>query len=186
MKVGFAASLCLLSALALNGPAQAQSKRQFGAHVHGASKLNIAIDGQTVTMELSAPANDIVGFEHQPRTDKQKAVVEQATQTLQDPLKLFTLPRAAGCTVSSAAVERKLEEVKPAAAKADEATHSEFEGRYSLICTNTVALQDIEFPYFKLFPKADEIEVQVIVARGQKSFEVKRARPRLSLRNLTS
>ena len=89
--------------------------------------------------------------------------------------------------MSSAAVERKLDNAKPAAevAKADEATHSEFEARYTLTCTNAVALLDIEFPYFKLFPKADEIEVQVIVARGQKSFEVKRARPRLSLR-LTS
>ena len=186
MNVGMVAVIGLTGVLALSGPTHAQSKRQLGAHVHGASKLNIAIDGQTVTMELSAPANDIVGFEHPPRTDKQKAAVEQAMQTLQDPFKLFTLPRAAGCTVASTAVERKLEDAKPAATTADEVTHSEFEGRYSLTCTNAIALLDIEFPYFKLFPKADEIEVQVIVARGQKSFEVKRARPRLSLRNLTS
>ncbi len=188
MKVEAVAFISLLGALALSGPAQAQGKRQLGAHVHGASKLNIAIEGQTISMELSAPAHDIVGFEHQPRTDKQKATVEQATQTLREPLKLFTLPQAAGCTVTSAAVERKLGDATPtpAAVKGDEATHSEFEGRYSLACTNAAAVLDIEFPYFKLFPNADEIEVQVIAPKGQKSFEVKRARPRLSLRTLTS
>ena len=169
--------------LTLNSPANAQkAKREVGAHQHGASKLNVAIEGQTISMELSAPANDIVGFEARPRTDKQKAAVEQATATLRDPLKLFTLPAVAGCTVASASVEQVFEE----GATPEASDHSEFEGRYSLSCSNMAALSEVEFPYFKLFPKADEIDVQVISPKGQKSFEVKRNRPRLSLRNLTS
>jgi hypothetical protein len=175
--------ISIAAALTLGGPAHAQRvKREVGAHQHGASKLNLAIEGQTIAMELSAPADDIVGFEARPRTDKQKAAVEQATATLRDPLKLFTLPPAAGCTVASASVEQVFGE-GPTPEPSD---HSEFEGRYSLSCTNVAAVLDIEFPYFKLFPKVDEVEVQVISPKGQKSFEIKRARPRLSLRNLTS
>jgi len=168
---------------AVFGPAHAQkAKREVGAHQHGASKLNVAIEDQTVAMELSAPADDIVGFEARPRTEKQKAAVEQATATLRDPLKLFTLPPVAGCTVVSASVELVFGEgLTPEASD-----HSEFEGRYSLSCTNIAAVLDIEFPYFRLFPKAGEVEVQVISSKGQKSFEINRARPRLSLRNLTS
>ena len=69
---------------------------------------------------------------------------------------------------------------------AEDAAHAEFRGRYSLLCTNVAAVQGIDFPYFKLFPRADEVEVQVILPGGQKGFEVRKARPRLSLRNLTS
>jgi Protein of unknown function (DUF2796) len=175
--------IVIAAAFALAGAAHAQkAKREVGAHQHGASKLNVAIEGQTISMELSAPADDIVGFETRPRTDKQKAAVEQATGTLRDPLKLFALPPAAGCTVANASVELVFEE-EPSAKASD---HSEFEGRYSLSCSNMAAVSDLEFPYFRLFPKVDEIEVQVISPKGQKSFEVKRNRPRLSLRNLTS
>lgn len=183
----------LAGAIALLGAAQAQSpRRQVGAHVHGASKLNLAIEGQTVSMELTAPAQDIVGFETRPRTEKQRAAVEQAEATLRDPLKLFTLPPAAGCTVASASAELVFEDAdadRGSSAEGDtahKAEHAEFQGRYSLLCTNAAGVQQIDFPYFKSFPRADEIEVQAISQGGQKSFEVKRARPRLSLRNLAS
>jgi hypothetical protein len=36
-------------------------------------------------MELIVPGDDIVGFEHAPRTKKQKAAVEKAKKTLSDP-----------------------------------------------------------------------------------------------------
>jgi hypothetical protein len=173
----------IAGALALVGSAHAQRvKREVGAHQHGASKLNLAMEGQTISMELSAPADGIVGFETKPRTEKQKTAVEQATGTLRDPLKLVTLPQAAGCTVASASVELVFEE----GSTPQTTDHSEFEGRYSLSCSNVSALSEVEFPYFKLFPKVEEVEVQVISPKGQKSFEVKRARPRLSLRNLAS
>lgn len=195
MNIGTVSLIGIVGALALLGPAQAQrAKREVGAHVHGASKLNVAIEGQTISMELSAPAHDIVGFEFRPRTDAQRAAVEQATRTLRDPLKLFTLPQAAGCTVANAAVEQTFENghadhapsASNAPARSEGAVHSEFQGRYSLTCTDASAVSNIEFPYFKLFPRADEVEVQVIAPKGQRSFEVKRTRPRLSLANLTS
>lgn len=190
MKAGTVTVIAVAGALALLGGAHAQgTKLQVGAHVHGASKLNLVVEGQTISMELLAPANDIVGFEHQPRTDKQKAAVEQATETLRDPLKLFTPSPAAGCTVASASAELVLDNAHAGHAahgRADEATHAEFRGRYSLLCKDVAAVQGIDFPYFKLFPRADEVEVQAILPGGQKGFEVKRARPRLSLRNLTS
>ena len=188
MKVGTALLICLSGAflLALLGPAHAQgAKRQVGAHVHGAGKLTLAIEGRTVSLEFDAPAQDIVGFEARPRTDKQRAAVEQATMTLRDPFKLFSPTPAAGCTVESAASELVFEE-SGTPQGATEAAHAEFQGRYSLVCQSIEALQGIDFPYFKLFPRAEEVEVQVIAPAGQRSFDVKRSRPRLSLRNLAS
>ena len=176
MNMGAASLVAVACALALPALAQAQRTRGVGAHVHGASKLDLAFEGQTILMELSAPAHDIAGFEALPRTDKQRAAVEQAMNTLRDPLRLFTLSAAAGCTVASASAELVFGEEQ-----AEGAGHAEFRGRYSLLCANVAAVQEIDFPYFKAFPRADEVEVQVISPNGQKGFEVKKARPRLRL-----
>ena len=59
-------------------PASAEEHRQLGAHVHGHGRLNIAIEGNTISMELEVPGMDIVGFEHEPSTPEQKAAVAQA------------------------------------------------------------------------------------------------------------
>ena len=188
MKVGTALLIGLPGAflLTLLSPAHAQgAKRQVGAHVHGAGKLTLAIEDRAVSLEFDAPAQDIVGFEARPRTNEQQAAVERATATLRDPLKLFSLTPAASCTVESAASELVFEE-GGAPQGGTGAAHAEFQGRYSLVCRNVEALQGIDFPYFKLFPRAEEVEVQVIAPAGQRSFEVKRSRPRLSLRNLAS
>lgn len=74
--------------------------RELGAHVHGRGTFNIAIEGNRVALELKAPGMDIVGFESAPSSDAQKAAVEKAKATLAKPLELFTLPAAAGCSVS--------------------------------------------------------------------------------------
>ncbi len=192
LLIGFPGAL----ALALLGPAHAQganqgAKRQVGAHVHGASKLRVSVEDQVISMELDAPAQDIVGFEARPRTDKQRAAVEQAAAALRDPLKLFAPTPAAGCAVESAAAELVFEEARaergPAAGGsaphgAADSSHAEFQGRYRLVCASVDALRGIDFPYFKLFPRVEEVEAQVITADGPRSFEVKRNRPRLNLR----
>ena len=55
-------------------------------HVHGHGTLNIAIEDKRVSMELEVPGMDIVGFEHAPSTDDQKAAVEKAKARLEKPL----------------------------------------------------------------------------------------------------
>ena len=97
-------SLCAVSALAED------QKRELGAHEHGHSALNVAIEGGQVEMELIAPGADIVGFEHEAKSAEDKATVEQAEATLGEPLALFGFADAAGCVVDAAAVEIEGEE----------------------------------------------------------------------------
>ena len=42
---------------------------QLGAHVHGKVVVNLALEGNTLRVELDAPAINVVGFEHAPRTE---------------------------------------------------------------------------------------------------------------------
>jgi hypothetical protein len=106
-ELGIAVSLVSLCA----APALAESeKRELGAHEHGHSALNVAIEGDRIEMELIAPGADIVGFEHAASTAEDVAAVEQAEETLATPLSLFGFADAAGCVVETAAVEIEGEE----------------------------------------------------------------------------
>jgi hypothetical protein len=171
-----------------------EERRELGAHEHGHSTLNIAIEGTRVAMELAAPGMDIVGFEHAAETEEQKAAVETGKRTLADPLALFVLPPAAGCRLAAAKVKLGTEsqETKLGAGEshtedhsAGEEGHTEFHAEYALDCTNPSALGSITFAFFEHFPQADEIKVTLISERGQKTFEVERAQPRLALGDLT-
>ncbi|MEP3298644.1 MAG: DUF2796 domain-containing protein [Pseudoruegeria sp.] len=96
----------LLTALTVVGmPALAEETRQLDAHEHGVGALDIAIDGETVLMAFHAPGADIVGFEYQPESPKDRSTVAQAIATLANPLNLFVVPEAAACTVVQATAE---------------------------------------------------------------------------------
>jgi hypothetical protein len=153
-------------------PAFAQHKRHAGAHEHGSGRLGMAIEGQRLNLELEVPADDIVGFEHAPKTAKQKAAVEAALKTLQGPLELFSMPEAAGCKVAEVKADRT----------AEGGDHSEFRAVYALDCTVPDKVTSIGFGYFKAFPKAQRLDVTVITAKGQTSYKVRRKQPELTLK----
>ena len=50
----------------------------LGAHEHGVGRLNAALDGQTLELELESPAMNLVGFEHVATSDADKAKVAAA------------------------------------------------------------------------------------------------------------
>jgi hypothetical protein len=161
-------------------PATAEERRELDAHQHGHSTLAIAVEGNRVSIELTAPGMDIVGFEHATETPEQRDTVEKAQTYLSDPLALFVLPGVAGCRLTAADVELESEE-----AHADEheehADHTEFHATYALDCSDPVELTSISFAYFDRFPGAEEVEVTLLTERGQSSYEVTRAAPRLAI-----
>ena len=61
----------------------AQTERELGAHNHGEALLNIVIEGDQLVMLMTSPAANIVGFEHHPETQEQKAAVAAATFQLE-------------------------------------------------------------------------------------------------------
>ena len=191
-------SLFALSALAVM-PANAQETRQLDAHEHGVGQLDIAFDGQIIAMELHAPGADIVGFEYAAESDEDHAKIDAAVATLAQPLDLFVLPEAAGCSVVQASAELEGEEAHDDHNEEhegedhdehdddghdDEAGHTEFHAEYLLTCANPAAVTDITFAYFDVFPNALEVEVQAISDKGATSFEVECDAPALDLRGL--
>lgn len=160
---------------------------QLDAHEHGSGKLNIAVAGKTMTIELEIPAADIVGFEHAAKTKKQKADVKAATAKLKDALKLFVVNSDAACKLASAKVETEGAMAEGGhdhghshghshgkkEAKSEE-SHSEFHVNYKLTCGSPKNMTAIEFAFFDAFPNSQELEVSLVGDRGVKKFEATR------------
>ena len=191
-------ALLLLTAAAATPAFAAEEHRELGVHEHGRGTLNIAVEGNKVTMELEVPGVDLVGFEHAAKTSRDKSAVEKAKTLLMAPLALFALPASAACRVTEAKVEVEIGEHdhdtkgQPKAAAGAEAEkgaaksegHSEFHAQYALECAAPGNMTAIEFGYFRTFVGAQRLDVNVITPKGQSKFEVTRSNPNLSLAGL--
>jgi hypothetical protein len=181
----------------LANAATAQETRELGAHEHGHSRLDIAFDGTSISLELAAPGADIVGFEYAATSAEDLAKVDDAVVTLSDPMALFVLPEDAGCIVTETEVNLATEhddhddeehpeedhaaEGHASEDHADEAGHSEFKASYMLICSDTAAIDNITFGFFDIFSNAQELDIQMISGKGSAGFEVTRDTPMLDL-----
>lgn len=184
-------------ALAAASPLLADSTRSADAHVHGQGDLAIAIEGDQVAMRLEAPGFDIVGFEHEAKSEEDRARLAQGVAELAKPLSLFRLPDAAACTVTSAKADLvdDHDDHDHEAHNHDHdghdhddheaaAEHTEFEAEYMLVCGDTSAIDQIEFAYFEVFPNAEELDVQIVTDKGATGLEVSRADPVANLRGM--
>ncbi len=174
-----------LLALSTGAALAETERRELGPHVHGAGSLSIAIEGNKVSMDFSAPANDILGFEHQPSTPEQTKVLEAAKALLGQPLKLIEMPAEAACVVVSANVV--FNAADPGAAKAatpgaEEHQHADFDVDYVVTCAAPAKITALSFPYFKLFSGAQKLTVTVASEAGQSQFDVTRESPSRTLK----
>lgn len=151
----------------------------LAAHEHGVGRLNAALDGQTLELELESPAMNLVGFEHAPTTDADKAKVAAVRKQLEKPLALFNLPKAAGCVVAAQELESplfgdKADEDHDEDAKGEHHhEHSEIHAHYQFKCSAPGALKTLELAnIFTTFPATQKIQVQLISPSGQQGVEV--------------
>lgn len=87
-------------------------------HVHGEAELFVAIEKNQVLIELESPADNILGFEHQPRTAQQKAAVKKGLAVLQNASNLIKITEG-NCKQSDAFIE------SPFTGEKDEHHHDE-------------------------------------------------------------
>ncbi|KAF0867098.1 DUF2796 domain-containing protein [Pseudomonas sp. LD120] len=157
------------------------------AHEHGVARLNAALDGQVLELELQSPAMNLVGFEHAPSTDVDRAKVAAARTQLEHPLALFSLPKAAACVVAKQELESPLfgdtpqaddhdddhdHDAKDADGHEHHHQHSEIHAHYQFTCANPEALRNLDLgAVFKTFPATQKIQVQLISPSGQQGVE---------------
>lgn len=162
--------LLLLAFVAL--PAAA---REPGAHVHGTARLQVAVDGGTLTLGLESPLDSLLGFEHMPRNDKQKAAVRAMADKLQQAATLFVPTPAAQCQLATVKLASPVLE---AARQGD--GHADLDGDFVFRCAQPAALRDIELRWFAAFPYLQRVDVELIGPRGQTAARLTPAQPRIS------
>ncbi len=170
----FASLLSLLAAASL--PSAANAQHTHGAHEHGAAEVTVALDGQALVIELISPLDNLVGFEHAPANDTQRAALAEAGRLLSDADAMFALTAAAACRFEQADIESPwpMAAVAPAAGHADAAhapptrgEHEEVVVAYRYTCLQPAALQRIDVRAFARFPRLREIRAEHATARGQ-------------------
>ena len=165
----------------------AEEHRELGPHEHGVGRLNIAIEGKRVSMELEVPGSDIVGFEHEASTAEQKAAVKKAKATLESALNVFKLSAEAKCKLAKADVkvqaedehEHEAADAKHEGEEEEGHHHSEFHAEYAIDCAAPEKLTGIDFKYFELFAGARKLDINLVSDKGQNHYEVSREQPQL-------
>ena len=148
-------------------------QRTHKAHEHGHAKLNIAFETTTGTpagsVELEAPADSIIGFEYAAKTPADKAKQEKALATLKARFsEMVVLPT--GCKMTPAKVAVHLD-----------GSHSEVHAEFNVKCAGPIAGKSISFGFSKVFPKIDEVEVQLLAGSQQAKLEVEKDKGTLQI-----
>jgi len=167
-------------------------ERELDAHQHGHGVLNIAIEDQTLWIELEAPGADIVGFERPASSEEDKVAIETAKAKLGDLFGLFGIPANASCELDEMMVMLvgdEHEDHDEAGADADhhddhneadhhgghakeETHHTEFRAEYKIRCADLSEIETLPLRYFTVFPAAQELDVSVVTESGQHRQEV--------------
>ncbi len=175
--------------------AGAPGKAAPAVHSHGTAKLQVAVDGNRLTLEFESPLDNLVGFEHAPRTDRQKAAVQTMVGHFLDAATVFVPTPAADCVVTSGTLESPVIDAAalrgagakdPAPAKrsapppATGARHAELTGTFVFRCAKAGSLRDLEVRLFDFFPGLRRLDVQVAAPQGQKSARLSPGARRIS------
>jgi hypothetical protein len=175
----FTALLTLL--VALGSPSALRAQHTHGAHEHGVADLTVALDGQELLVELISPLDNLVGFEHAPANDAQRAALAEAGRRLLDASAMFALPAAAACRFEHADIDSPwpMAAEAPAPDRAAHAhaghthaqptrgDHEDAVVTYHFSCAQPQALNQIEVRAFAQFPRLHTLRVEHATARGQ-------------------
>lgn len=161
----------LLAAALLAAAGTAQAAK---GHAHGVGTLDVAIDGQELTLSLELPLDAAVGFERAPKTPAEQAALADAAKRLQDPVP-FAPTVAAGCTLARAEVGVPFVGSATAAGE-----HADIAAAYVFRCAAPAALKGVETTLFKHFRRLYRIEARRIGPAGQGSGRLTPKAPALS------
>src|SRR5262245_59764684 len=75
------------------------------AHSHGVARLDIAAEGTGLRIELAVALEDLVGFEREPKDDREKAALEAAAAKLRDVAAIVVPAADAKCKAAEFSVE---------------------------------------------------------------------------------
>lgn len=162
---------CMGSALAHHTEGQ-EYQGTLMAHEHGKATLNIALQDNTLEIDLDSPAINILGYEYLPSSVEDQALAVKAKQQLEQPLTLFAIPLAAQCVVQEQQIVSPIFNNDADLPDLDKEAHHhlDIEANYTFTCSKPEALNQLDLAvFFKTFPNTHKIAIQYIGNNGQQS-----------------
>ncbi len=145
-----------------------------GAHQHGTSQLNVALEPGVVTIELTGPMANFAGFERPPRNDDERSTINSALNALRNPTQLFAFEPQAVCEPSGTQLTLpSFVDVGDTTGGArvhdhrhdhghDDEHHHDFTAHYEFSCAADHPLSVIRARLFTDFPWTDTLQVQLV------------------------
>ncbi len=140
------------------------------AHVHGSMRLDVAVDKQVLTVQLTSPLDSLLGFERAPRTPAERRSADALLQRMGEAATLFKPNASARCVPTKVRIESAaLQTTSPAPGE-----HADLDALYEFTCAHADRLTTLEVGLFTAFPRLRKIEVQVAGAKAQSKQTLKR------------
>ena len=92
---------CSIALLVFGLATTATPRAAEHAHKHGVVSLNVAVEASSISLQMEAPLDSLVGFEHAPRSSAQSQAVQAMFERINSPQKLFGVDAAGECTLKS-------------------------------------------------------------------------------------
>jgi hypothetical protein len=134
-------------------------------HEHGVLTVAIALEAQTLTIEVEMPLDTLVGFERRPRTDAERSAATAALARMRAGSDLFRPDAAAACRLTQARVDAPA--LESAGRVDDDGGHADLDASYRFVCAEPGRLAGIDVSIFDAFRRARRIDVQFVTADGQ-------------------
>lgn len=199
-----------VSYVLLTGIAVAQAHEEgheHGAHEHGVGQLDIAVEKNSVVIDLDSPAVNLVGFEHEPGDAKEKAILDKVVADLKQGNGLMTFSPAAKCSqkrvrLASGLLEHgkdmdhdhdakekhhhddgaKHDHDEEGAVDDHDHEHADINVTWEWTCARPESLREIDFTaLFQRFPGTHKLRIQASLPDGQTAAELTPDAPMLKM-----
>lgn len=141
------------------------------AHVHGQARMDVAVEGGHMTIELEIPQDSLVGFERTARTPAERQQAQRALTRLQEEGLLKPSPPA-GCVQRSVDVQAPALTQTTGAAPGQE--HADVSVRWAFVCQHPQQLRALDVGLFAAFGRLQRVDVQAVGATGQRKAVLRR------------
>jgi hypothetical protein len=127
--------------------------KHYGAHVHGAGHISLAFDGLKGRFEFKAPAEAILGFEHEAKSEKDKKTLADAISKFEtETSKLVQFSVDSNCSFAKDKVSFEKESD----------SHADFLAYFDVVCQLPIFGTKVTFD-FTSFQKLHNVDVTVLV-----------------------
>lgn len=153
------------------------------AHTHGQLELDAAIDGQTITLQIASPLDNLLGFERAPRTEAEKRQVADLVARLNAADLLLQPDPAAQCRLDTVRLQSAALGLGDPAGHGhdpeDEHGHADIDIKIVFSCDKADAARFVDVKLFEAFKGLRTIHAQVASPQGQFKRTLSARSPRL-------